>query len=284
MDRSTCLVIIDVNCDLSRVGDYVQSLPDQSVHLSILVVGVSDAIPIWAYGAAPYGPIILPEEWQCRYQAGAESIAVRANEVEKLLQRAGVEGDVTTSYGDMRQLEDHVAARASLCDLVFLDLGLSELDHVFQVSLDGVLSKTPVGAVLNSRDVSAILKARHPMVAWDESLPAVRALHRALPILKQADRVTIAMIDPIQDGAFNGENPGSDAATWLSRHGCKVVVQEYPLAGGDVGHSILDGAGELGADLIVMGAYSHSRTRQRFFGGTTQIVIAQKRHPLFLAH
>ncbi len=172
MGRCTCLVVIDIKCDLSRVRRYLQSMPDGSLHLSVMVVGVADAMPIWAYGSARYGPVVIPDDWQARYQAGADAIAARANQVEQVLQDAGVKGDVTTYYREARLLDDRVAARAP---------------------------------------------------------------HRALPILKQADRVTIATFDP--DDA--DENPGNDAATWLSRHGCNVVVQEYPITGSDVGHSIL---------------------------------------------
>ncbi len=283
MERQTALIVVDADCSDDRIRHYIASLPDAGVHLSVMAVGVAPALPIWAYGSAPYGPIIFPDTWHEAYRAGGTEVTTRADAIEQLLQNAGVEGDVTTAFCEAQVLGDHVAARAGLADLVFIDAGLSTADHTFQQTLEAVLFKTPVAAVLNAKGVDQVIHARRPMLAWDGSLPALRSLHRALPILRQAEVVTILVIDPDPHGP-EGENPGSDVASWLTRHGCNVTVQQTPSGGQDVGQCILDRASDLGADLIVMGAYVHSRARQMIFGGTTQIMTGQKDHAILLAH
>lgn len=284
MDKTTVLVVVAADCSDAEIRTYLSSVPDQGLHLSFLIVGAAAPLPIWAYGSAPYGPVVFPEDWQEKYQSAGQAVTDRADQIEQLLQSAGVEGDVTSKFCEAQMLEDAVAARASLCDIAFLDPSLSEADQVFQHPLDGALFKTPIGVVLNSTEIGPVLGAKHPIVAWDASLPAVRAVHRALPILKQAEQVTVAVFDPHLVGESSAENPGSDLATWLSRHGCSVTVQEFPSGGKEIGRCILDRTSEIEADLIVMGAYSHSRARQWLLGGTTQIMIEQSRHRVLFAH
>ncbi|MBR2657562.1 MAG: universal stress protein [Loktanella sp.] len=283
MDRLTALIIVDVACSDNKIRHYISSVPETGVHLSILVVGVAPSLPMWAYGSAPYGPIIFPENWHDTYQEGGKDVADRADAIEKLLQSAGIAGDVTSAYCEAQMLDEQVAARTALCDIVLLDPAVSEASYTFQQALEGVLFKTPVAVVINAQGVAQSVAAKRPMIAWDGSLPALRALHRALPILRQAEAVTILVIDPNPHGP-EGQNPGSDVATWLTRHGCNVTVQQSPSAGQDIGDCILSRASELGADLIVMGAYVHSRARQRILGGTTKIMVSQKDYPTLLAH
>ncbi|MFN3661597.1 universal stress protein [Yoonia sp.] len=283
MNRLTALIVVDAACSDDRIRHYISSLPAQGVHLSVMVIGVAPSLPMWAYGSAPYGPIIFPDTWHDNYREGGAEVTTRAEAIEKLLQGTDVPGDVTTAYCDAQMLDERVAARAGMADLVLIDPHLTERDFTFQQAVDGVLFNTPVAAVLNAKGVDQVIHAQRPMLSWNGSLPALRAVHRALPILQQAEAVTILIIDPDQHGP-EGENPGSDVATWLTRHGCNVTVQQSPSGGHDVGKCILDRASELGADLIVMGAYVHSRARQRIFGGTTQIMVGQKDHATLLAH
>jgi len=82
----------------------------------------------------------------------------------------------------------------------------------------------------------------------------------------------------------DGESPGSDLAEWLSRHGCNVKVAQYPSGGKEIGDCIIGRAKEMGADLVVMGAYGHSRLREDLFGGTTRTLIEPQDLAVLLAH
>jgi nucleotide-binding universal stress UspA family protein len=96
--------------------------------------------------------------------------------------------------------------------------------------------------------------------------------------------VTIGVFDPVASKDHDGENPGSDVARWLSHHGCHVNLQQYPSGGQEIGDCIQKRSAETGADLVVMGAYGHSRMRQTVFGGTTRSVIDQTDFAALLAH
>ena len=80
-----------------------------------------------------------------------------------------------------------------------------------------------------------------------------------------------------------GEEPGADVATYLSRHGVKVTVETLASGGNDPALVLQRHASDIAADLIVMGAYGHSRMRERLFGGTTQSMLENVGTPVFMA-
>lgn len=284
MDRDTVLIVVGSDCSKESLQAVAGSIPEQGVHASFLVISAAPPMPVWIYGSSPYGPVIIPEGWQEAYQMMGQAVTDKADEVEQILLDAKVQGDVRSVFCEAAFLDEAIATHAALCDFVFLNPSISKVEQSFDAALRGTLLQSPVGVVMNSGAISPVLAAQYPLIAWNTSLPSVRAVHRALPILKQAETVTIAVIDPDAHSSTDGEDPGADVASWLSRHGCNVIVQQVPSGGQNIGHCILHKADEMGADLIVMGAYSHSRLKQQFLGGTTQTVIEQTRHPLLLAH
>ena len=138
--------------------------------------------------------------------------------------------------------------------------------------------------MINAVSSISALQPKSVFLAWKAGLPSARAIHAALPTLRAAADVTVAMFDPITTRLREGENPGSDVAAWLTHQGCNVTVQPYPSGGEEVGTVMLKRAKEIGSDLIVMGAYDHSRLREVVFGGTTRTLIEQRKLPVFLCH
>lgn len=122
---------------------------------------------------------------------------------------------------------------------------------------------------------------RHALVAWNGSREAARAVSGALPLLQQVEQVTLAVLGTGQGD--HGEEPGADIALYLARHDVEVNVLVQPRPA-DAGLAILALAGELRADLLVMGAYGHSRWREMVLGGATRSILAQATLPVLLAH
>jgi nucleotide-binding universal stress UspA family protein len=120
-------------------------------------------------------------------------------------------------------------------------------------------------------------------VAWDGSLQAARAVAHALPMLVGAERVVVCMVDPVIGADDHGEEPGADIALRLARHGVKVDV-EASESDGDVGEALLAKADQVGADLLVMGAYGHTRMREIMLGGATRTVLQSATLPVLLSH
>jgi nucleotide-binding universal stress UspA family protein len=120
------------------------------------------------------------------------------------------------------------------------------------------------------------------LIAWNGSREATRAVHDALPILKRAAKVTTLSIDP--EGEPEPRLPGADIALHLARHG--IAAEAASTQGGDiaVGDVLLSRAFDLGADLIVMGAYGHSRLRETVLGGATRHLLRNMTVPVLMSH
>jgi nucleotide-binding universal stress UspA family protein len=121
------------------------------------------------------------------------------------------------------------------------------------------------------------------VAGWDGSLQAIHALSAALPLLRRADSVKLALINPDQLSELHGEQPGADMALHLARHGVKVdVVLERTSS--TAGHALLALAADCGAGLMVCGAYGHSRYREWALGGVTRELLERAALPLLIAH
>lgn len=122
------------------------------------------------------------------------------------------------------------------------------------------------------------------LVAWNASREAARAVRDALPLLERAKRVDVVAFDPQGGGADHGERPGADIALYLARHGVKASAAEQHGSGIEIGAQILSRAADMDADLIVMGAYGHSRLRERVLGGATRTLLESMTVPVLMSH
>lgn len=120
------------------------------------------------------------------------------------------------------------------------------------------------------------------LVAWKHTREAAVALAAALPLLRQADDVQLAVIEENGASEERREAPDEDIGRYMSRHG---VSAEIRLIDGwkDVSGAILNEAARMGADLIVMGAYGHSRLREWALGGVTRDILTRAPVPVLTA-
>jgi nucleotide-binding universal stress UspA family protein len=125
---------------------------------------------------------------------------------------------------------------------------------------------------------------RQVLVAWNASREAARAVSDALPLLKRAGHVHVIAFSPAKLGAAHGEEPGADVGLYLTRHGVKVTVSRHDATGIDVGNQLLSRAFDVSADLIVMGAWGHSRLHELVLGGATRTLLDSMTVPVLLAH
>ncbi|MDB5917027.1 MAG: Universal stress protein [Massilia sp.] len=180
---------------------------------------------------------------------------------------------------------DGLALQARYADLVVLSQ-FDPDDPVARVDPD-----LPAYVMLNSAGpvlMVPVIKApaaagSHVLVAWDESLQASRAVANALPLLRHAASVTVALFNPDAPGRL----AGADIALYLARHGVNVVVRREDNekgSGADVGSALLSLGPDVGADLLVMGGYGHTRFREVLLGGVTQTVLKTMTIPVLMSH
>jgi nucleotide-binding universal stress UspA family protein len=129
---------------------------------------------------------------------------------------------------------------------------------------------------------------RRALVAWDARREATRAINDAMPLLAAAETVTVLAIDPAKgatgDPAGHGDIPGADIALHLARHGVTATIESTVSAGIGVGNTLLSRASDLESDLLVMGAYGHSRVRELLLGGATRTVLQSMTLPVLMSH
>jgi nucleotide-binding universal stress UspA family protein len=217
-------------------------------------------------------------------QAAEEAGRIR-RQFDQACLRFGVEpGDVApatqrfsaTWREEVGREEDVVAHSGRLADLLVLARPSAERDTPSLLTLNAALmdSGRPV-LVVPPGGASPV--GKRIAVLWNGSVEASRAVAGALPVLERADAV--AVLSAREEG---GGHPG-DLAAYLAWHGIQATVHSFAAAG-PAGVALLSQATALGADLVVMGAYTHSRLRQLILGGVTRHVLHDSPLPVLLSH
>ena len=195
---------------------------------------------------------------------------------------------VTSERGDPAKI---VIARAHAADLVIASQADPQWDFSVMLDFPGRLaieSGRPVLVVPNEGQVAALPST--VVIAWNQRREAARAVFDALPLLKGAKKVELLTID---DGSVPGEGslepkeaflPASAVADALLRHGVRTTVSVLKATSNGAGQTICQHAAELKAELLVMGAYGHTRLHEFVFGGATRYVLKNMTIPVFFSH
>lgn len=217
----------------------------------------------------------------------AERASIRARNEMALAQFDAIAAAEGVLSYERRLVDDDPAGgltlQARYADLVVLSQ--TDLDEPASAHLIGA---TPEQVVLDGgRAVLVIPYAgqfshigRRALVAWDGSIEATRAVFHALPLLRAAATVALVEFNPDPPGDRQG---GADLAQYLARHGVACEVHSEPLPIG-AGEPLLSLAADLQSDLIVMGAYGHSRLREIVLGGVSETMFASMTVPVLMAH
>jgi len=195
----------------------------------------------------------------------------------KVLRQENLDGEWELAVG---LPAPYVTRRAQAIDLVIL--GQRTPDHA--TGLDA-----PEDVVLAcGRPVLVVPYSGHRdrigetvIIAWNGSREAARAVQDALPLLTTSASVTVLSVNPEEDADIEDANR---LVAHLARHGLnaqKRIVREDILAVSDV---VLTQVAALGADLLVMGAYGHSRLREMVLGGVTREILRKMSVPILMAH
>lgn len=205
--------------------------------------------------------------------------------LQRRLEQSQVKGEVVLTETQSHSAKQILAVLARYADVVMIAApGSFHADSARLHSTFGTLAASagrPVIAV--SREARLQFPARRIVVGWSPTPEASRAVHDALPLLQHAQHVDIVLVEPETGELSNGSEPGAAIAAHLARHGVPVNVQPRPRSFGAVGTQLLLAAEEGGADLIVAGAYGHSRAREWAFGGTTRELLERSRVPVLFS-
>lgn len=211
---------------------------------------------------------------EARNQANAAALARTA-------QAAGIDLDTITAIDHSRGFIPFVDDHARLHSLTIIGTCDDGLLGERMVA-EGLLFESGRPVLLVPRDHSAAFSARKIAVAWDNSRPAARALGDALAVLPGVAEVVFLTIGDEKEIATSISTDEQLRA--MTRRGLIATHVQHDKGKRTIGAALQDAALEAGADLLVMGAYGHSRLRQFILGGATLGVLGNLRLPVLMAH
>lgn len=125
---------------------------------------------------------------------------------------------------------------------------------------------------------------RFPVVGWDGSREAARAVGDAMPFLKRAEEVKIVTVNTQGTQLRGSSLPGTELASSLARHGVKCEASQTVAKDLSIADEILSRTADLGSDLLVMGGFGHSRIREYVLGGATRGILERMTLPVLMSH
>lgn len=247
-------------------------------HLALLVLGIAPPPP-----ASPYG-VVSNDIWAGEIREGQDEAQERAEAVQQRIAAAGLSATVESQYVDRGSVATLSARFARYADLTLIAPKATDAEALQTWVMNGALFESGRPVLLLPPDRSVFPEAKRIMICWDASVEAGKAVREAIGLMQAAERVDAVLVDPVPSFDGHGAEPGADLAVYLGRHGIETVVHRMPKEGRDTGEMLRRTALDLGADLMVMGGFGHSRLRERIFGGTTTSMMKHLTVPVLMAH
>ena len=271
----TVLLVVSAADSSASVRDAAAFCEKTSAHLSVLAAAFAPPVPMGEYGLA------VSDSWTRERQSDLEALQKKVADVTAQLSASGVSCDVSSAYAEAGMMDEEIGRRALYTDLTLMNAAAGEDRMLPTAAIEGTLFNAR-GAVLLAPGGAPAWPPKRVMIAWDSRVEASRAVREALDYLQSAEDVRVVMVDPQAHGD-SGAEPGADIAAYLARRGLKVTVDRLPSAGNLISDVLARHAADMQADLMVMGAYGHSRLRERIFGGVTKSMLDKPPLPLFMA-
>lgn len=276
--KSLMTVLTNAEAMESTLSAAAELARREDAHLEVLCLGIDRTQAGYYYAGAA---IVLQQDMLDRAEEEARTLDAKARE---RLSREDIRWSSEAAVAQLGALNGLVAARARFNDLVILPKPFGpargqEDEAVVEAALfEGqapvlVLPDSGLGDSLGKRIV----------VAWNQSSEALVAVRRALPLLTKAETVDIAIVDPSSHGSERSD-PGGPLSQFLARHGAQAEVSVLAKTMPKVSEVLLRHVHDRSADLLVMGAYGHSRFREAILGGATRAMLENADVPVFMAH
>ena len=209
----------------------------------------------------------------------------RVDDVTTWISDKEVDAIVTSTCQQLELVDDEVFIPALYADLVIYHRGEQSL-------VSGLMAKALEGAIFDAGKPALILTQRSEAIgyefksvsiAWEPVPEAMKALTASLPILKKALEVKVIVV------AKNAENLNADSHSkrvihWLRSHEINATLEYISQENQSVSDALIDHINNSDSDLIIMGAYGHSRLSERIFSGVSHTVLEKSNKSLFIAH
>jgi nucleotide-binding universal stress UspA family protein len=216
-------------------------------------------------------------------QARTKAALIEA-QFREMLRREGLKGDWLFETGS---LIEAVTRRARAADLVVV--GQADPDHPLAPA-----ARTLVEDLLMTAGRPLLLVpyagrfesvGTSVLIGWTPTRESARAVHDALPLFAPTGKVTVLTVESPGSASDSEAVPSADIAEHLARHGLLVTAARTVVVDGlPPADALLDYASDIGADLLVVGGYGHSRTREMIMGGVTRDLLRHMTLPVLMSH
>lgn len=278
MSLKSILSVIRPDEDQIALTKAVELARAANGYLNILV---ADEMPVPMVSAYD---MVNTDIWARQSDEARAAVKDRTDAVEKLLAQDNVKGSVFGTVAQAANFSDVVGRAARYNDLTFILSGEDTDKRLREAVIGGALFESGSPILMCSKEQTPNPAPERVVIGWNATPQSGRAVRGAIDILKFAQEVTAVLVDPEPSFTGHGEEPGANIAAYLGRHGISAEITRLPSQGQSVEDILRRSVSDTGAEMLVIGGYSHSRLRQRIFGGTTSSIMERPPCPIFMAH
>jgi len=278
--RTISTVITDFPADKMTLNDAIALARQNDAHLEIFCLGIDRLQPGFFYAGAGVQAMATQSGM---VEAEKNALELR-DQVTAHMSGQGIQWTERAIAAQSTGLPQFLAHRIRFCDIAVLPQPYEKTRaSESEAIVESALFDAQVPVWITPPAAKPFKSIKSVVVAWNESRESLVAIRAALPFLIAAEQVDIAIIDPPQHGVDRSD-PGGALSQMLARHGVRpqvsVLAKTLPRVSDVLGRHLLD----QNADLLVMGAYGHSRLRESIVGGTTRHILETADFPVLMAH
>jgi len=275
--RSICVIITDKMGDADALASAAAIAAREDAHLDVFCLGID----VTRYEAMPVGAATAILD------SGVEEARAHAADLEKwvntVLANAELKLSVDSVVAPQLGLDTLIGRLGRYADLIVASKPYGTGRTPLQVNVVEAELLGTVAPVLVVPQGGCEKPFKRVLVGWNESSESFNAIRAALPLLRAATKVDIVMVDPPSHSPERSD-PGGSLGLMLARQGVKAEVSILSRTLPRVSEILDRFATEHGCDLLVMGAYGHSRFREAILGGATRDLLEKAHIPLLMAH
>ncbi|TCP60753.1 universal stress protein family protein [Rhodovulum bhavnagarense] len=276
--KTILTIITDTDISASALEPAITLAAREEAHLDILCLGVDRTQTGYYYAGTN---AFIQQETLQKAQQDATTIETA---VKARMAPEGIAWAAEAAVAQIAGLSHLVAQRARFSDLVVMPRPYGEGRGVEdEAAIEAVLfdGHAPLLVVPGNADTANI--GQKIVIAWNQSAEAMAAIKQALPLMQAAEVVNIAVVDPPKHSPDRSD-PGGALSQMLSRHGVKSEISVLAKTMPRVSDVLMRHAQDVEADMMIMGAYGHSRFREAILGGATRSMLEKTEFPVLMAH
>ncbi len=275
--KSILTIVAGANLNDAALEGAVGLTQAQDGHLDILALGIDHSTPGYYYA----GTNALIE--QATLERARQEATECEEQIRAVMAKRQCRWSCESALAQIGTIQTIVGNRARFSDLVVLskpygkDKGIAE-----EAILEAALFAGNVPVLVLPRD-QEVKRPEKVVLAWNQSAEAMDAIRASLPMLQQASLTNIVIVDPPRHGPDRSD-PGGMLSQMLARHGVRAEISVIAATLPRTADVLARHCEDQQADLLVMGAYGHSRFREAIMGGATRDMLEAANIPVFMSH